>query len=275
MRSVLAAAVALAILGVTGAGAVASAQPLTEPPEIRPFETAHFGLIGTVKVDGVSIDVLGEGDLAPPDRQRASFKFGPFTAEVIMIGDAVYTRTRFERRWSRQFNTQPTVVGPFSSADISKLQGDVRRVGSEVVGGVPTEHYTASLDFLTFVEPILGAVDDQETREAFKTLTGTVDVWVGLEDRMIRQERLVLSVTLPAIEPEGDPVPATVDLTIAYAALNQPVSIVEPTRNDPSPLRTPRPNVAPVGGPSVGPAPAPAQPRLPAPAPAPAQVPRR
>src|ERR1700754_2424367 len=98
MHRLIAAVVALTLL--FGAGPVAFAAdaleaPAAQSPDIRPFTSAHFGLAGTAKMDGITVDILGEGDLATPDKQRSSFKFGPFTAEVVMVGDNVFTRSRF------------------------------------------------------------------------------------------------------------------------------------------------------------------------------------
>ncbi len=277
MRSALATILAFCVLCGSVGPAAAADSTLTAPerqiPDVRPFESAHFGLAGTVKLDGVTIDILGEGDLSMPDRQRSSFKFGPFTVEVVMVGDAVYTRTRFERTWSRQFVPQPVMVGPISSGEITRLERDVQLVGREAVGDVLTEHYTATLDFQRIVEPLIGAVSDADARRALQSLSGSVDVWVGSDDRMIRQERLVLSLTLPALEPQGDVVPTVVDLTIGYSRLNDPVSIEAPSRNDPTPLRSPQPGVTPVFGPA-GSGTAPTG-RQTAPARAPAQVPSR
>lgn len=288
MHRLIAAVVALTLL--IGAGraapvAFASEAPAEQAPDIRPFTSAHFGLAGTAKMDGITVDILGEGDLVAPDKQRSSFKFGPFTAEVVMVGDTVYTRSRFEPRWSRQSSPQPVAIGPISATETTRLGRDVRLVGTEQVGGVATEHYTSTLDLRALIEPILPVVTEREVREALSSLSGTVDVWVGVQDRMVRQERLVLSIRLPSIEPGGDPMSATVDLTIGYSNLNQPVDIREPARTDPSPLTTPRPNVLPVVGPagapasSTGPGPstgAPAtRPQTGQPVQAPAQVPRR
>ena len=71
-----------------------------------------------------------------------------------------------------------------------------------------------------------------DARAALSTLKGTVDVWVGVQDRMVRQERIIMTVRLPSIEPGGDPMTGAVDLTIAYSKLNEPVDIRDPARND-------------------------------------------
>ena len=248
---------ALTLLLAGGPAALAAEiaeAPGEQAPDVRPFTSAHFGLSGSVKVDGVTVDVLGEGDLAMPDRQRSSFKFGPFTAEVVMIDGTVYTRTRFEPRWSRQTAPQPISVGPISASEYTRLGRDVRLIGTEVVGGTATEHYTSALDLSGLLEPILPSVDDRDVREALTSLRGTIDVWVGAQDRMVRQERLILTVRLPSIEPGGDPMMGAVDMTLAYSNLNQPVDIRDPARSDTSPLVTPRPSVAPVVGPAGAPA---------------------
>jgi hypothetical protein len=290
MHRLIAAVVALTLL--FGAGRSAHAvdaleAPSAQAPDIRPFSSAHFGLAGAFKMDGITVDILGDGDLAVPDRQRSTFKFGPFTAEVVMVDDVVYTRSRFEPRWSRQSAPapQPFAIGPISASETTRLGSDARLVGIEQVAGVATEHYTSALDLSPLLEPLLPVVTERDVREALRSLRGTVDVWVGAQDRMVRQERLVLSITLPSIEPAGDPMQATIDLTIGYSNLNQPVDIREPARSDTSPLTTPRPNVAPVVGPpgapasSTGPAPATGAPPSGGPTgqpvQAPAQVPRR
>jgi len=159
-------------------------------------------------------------------------------------------------------------------------------VGTEQVGGVAVEHYTSPLDLSGLIEPILPFVNDRDVRDALTSLKGTVDVWIGAQDRMIRQERVILSVRLPSIEPAGDPMMGNMDLTIAYSNLNQAVDIRDPARTDSSPLLSPKPSVAPVTGPagspasSTGPAPTTggpvtATPVSQPPAQAPAQVPRR
>src|SRR5687768_10243015 len=257
MHRLIAAVVALTLLigaGQAATVAAASEAPADQAPDIRPFTSAHFGLAGTAKMDGITVDIIGEGDLVAPDKQRSAFKFGPFTAEVVMVGDSVFTRSRFEPRWSRQAAPQPVSIGPVSASETTRLGRDVRLVGTEQVAGVATEHYTSTLDLTPLLEPILPAVTERDVREALASLKGDVDVWVGAQDRMIRQERLVLSIRLPAIEPAGDPMMATVDFTIGYSNLNQPVDISEPARNDQSPITTPRPGVAPVFGPAGAPA---------------------
>jgi hypothetical protein len=290
MYRLIAAVAALALILSTGPVALAvevANAPAQQAPDIRPFTSAHFGMSGTVKVDGITVDVLGEGDLAVPDRQRSSFKFGPFTAEVVMVGDTVYTRSRFEPRWTRQTAPQPVAIGPISASEVTRVGNDARLVGTEQVNGVATEHYTSTLDLSGLIEPLLPVVNDRDAREALSSLNGTVDVWVGAQDRMVRQERIILSVRLPSIEPGGDPMTGTLDLTVAYTNLNQPVDIREPARTDSSPLVSPRPNVQPIFGPagasttSTGPAPSTGGPTTQPssgtrqPAQAPAQVPRR
>ena len=224
MHRVIAAVAALAlILGLAPAVAASpESAPSAQAPEIQPFTSAHFGMSGTAKIDGVTVDILGEGDLAPPDRQRSSFKFGPFTAEVIMVGSTVYTRTRFEPRWSRQVSPQPVDIGPLSGSELTQLGADTRFIGNEQVNGVTTRHYTSALDLSPLLEPLLPAVSDRDVRAALRSLNGTVDVWIGAEDQMLRQERLILSVNLPSIEPNGDPMTGTIDLTIAYSRLTSP-----------------------------------------------------
>jgi len=282
MHRVIAALVAVTLFLSAGPAALAAElarAPSPQAPEIRAFTSAHFGLAGVVKLDGITVDILAEGDLDVPERKRASVKVGPFTAEVVMTGDYVYTRTRFQPRWTREIAPDPVSLPPISAGELTKLGPDTRLVGVEIVGGVTTQHYTSKLDLSDVVDPLLPAVRSPQVRDTLQSINGTVDVWVGASDRMIRQERLIVNVTLPPIEPNGDPMPGTIDLTLAYSKLNEPVAITDPARLDTSPLQTPRPNVQPVVGPAGSPAtstaasgqgPAGGQPTR-----APAQVPRK
>jgi len=272
MRQFFAALVVLSLLPASAAPAVASealVQALAlQLPDVRPFRSAHFGLAGSAKYDGITVDVLGEGDLALPDRQRSSFKFGPFTVELVQIDDAVYTRTRFEQTWSRQLVPEPISVGPISSIQFTSIERNVRMIGRETVGDVATDHYTSALDLRSTPEARLAAADPT-VRRALESLQASIDVWIGAADRMVRQERIVLSLMLPAVEPDGEDAPATLDLTIAYSRLNEAVSIEQPMRTDPSPIQNPRPDITPISGPPGSPA------GRAAPARAPVQIPGR
>ena len=55
------------------------------------------------------------------------------------------------------------------------------------VDGGPVQHYTSALDLSPLIEPILPAVNDRDVRQALSSLNGTVDVWVGASDKMVRQ----------------------------------------------------------------------------------------
>lgn len=249
----------------------ASAEVVAQAPDIRPFESAHFDMVGTIKYDGITIDVLGDGELVPPDRETAAFKFGPVTAEVVIVGDEAFSRTRFDTKWSR--NTVPVVVsvGPFSASELTALERDVRRVGTETVAGALTDHYAGNIDFEAILGPLLPLVDDEIARRALESLSGSLDVWVGDRDRMVRQERIVFAVMIPAFGPGDEPTPAIVDLTLVYSKLNQPITIQKPKRDDTPPLRVPKPDIQQITG-AVG---APAGPRTAPPPRAPVQLPSR
>lgn len=273
MRQVLAAVVVVSFLAASAAPVAASGVRAEarwlQVPDVRPFRTAHFGLAGSAKYDGITVDILGEGDLGLPDRQRSSFKFGPITVELIQIGDAFYTRSRFDRSWSRELFPEPISIGPISAIDLTSIERNVRLIGGETVGDTATEHYTTALDLRSTPQARLAVAVEPSVRPALESLQASVDVWVGATDRMVRQERIVLSLLLPSVEPGGEDVPATLDLTIVYSRLNQPVSIEQPNRTDRSPIQNPRPDVSPVAGPPGSPT------GRAAPARAPVQIPGR
>lgn len=259
-----------ATAALSAAALVVASSPTGQVLDARSFRTARFGLAGTIRYDGVSVDISGDGQLQVPNQLDGSFKVGPLTAEVVLVDDAVYGRSRFDRQWSRQLIPAANRQDLTTVAENQRLLRDVRRVGTELVGGVTTEHYTAAFDLRPLFDPQLRDVD-RDTRRALETLRASVDYWIGAQDRVIRQERFILTVNLPAIEPEGEEILGVLDLTTAYTRIDEPVSIEAPPQTDPRPIRSPQPGVTALSGPAGTPA---LSGRGPA-GPAPAQVPGR
>jgi hypothetical protein len=112
-----------------------------------------------------------------------------------------------------------------------------------VVDNVPADHITAGLDVAAAFDDLgrlgerLGASGlaglrpldaDAKARLAKSARNSTIEVWCGHKDHLLR--RLVLTVTLGGDVPPAlrSMVPVTLSLSLAMAAVNQPVPPVTP-----------------------------------------------
>ncbi|MFN0070007.1 MAG: hypothetical protein ACKVVP_00785 [Chloroflexota bacterium] len=207
----------------------------TSSPDIAPFQSAQFDLKGFVRLDGITVDVSGQGSLAPPDRSAGTYKFGPFTLETVTIGSTVYARSRFEPRWEAQEipSELPVNVGPIVASDIFP-KGPYTLQGQERVDGKLTTRWSTDLDLgLLLALSEFSPTSDDNVRDALKSLKANLEVWVGNDDRLLYKERVVFTFTVPAIEPQGDPLPGTIDLAMTYSKHNQPVTIQSPVSDEP------------------------------------------
>jgi hypothetical protein len=112
--------------------------------------------------------------------------------------------------------------------------------------------------------PPTGAPGDLEANGAQPVYqTMQVETWIGLEDGLIRAERMTARVLPPISDPKQMPDPIDFDVVLTYSDVNKPITIIPP----PVPTETPLPaTAAPV---AAAPAPQPGlQPAPAAPAPA-------
>lgn len=241
LRQIAAVAVCAALLVTVGGPSALAKQPLPPKgaggPEIQPFNTARFDLRGFVKVDGITVDLSGEGLLAPPDRSSGTFKLGPITLETVVVRPSVYARTRFDPEWeaSEIPAELPFVVSPATGSDFLAL-GPYSLAGQERIDGRLTTRWSADMDLSGLAE-LMSLLPTEDVGDILRTLRGSMDVWVGNDDRLLYRERLLMTMIVPAIEPDGDPLPATLDITTTYSRHNQPVSIQAPDAA-PRPLPT-------------------------------------
>ena len=219
-------------------------QKAVSAPEIATFQSARFNLTGFLKVDGITVDVTGLGSLAPPDKSAATYKLGPITLETVTIGEAFYGRSRFDPAWEVleapvEF---PVNVGPIVHSDMLP-KGPFSLQSQERVDGKLTTKWSSQLDLgLLLSLSELSPTEEPEVRDALKSLKATLDVWVGNDDQQLYKERILFTFTVPPIEPQGDPLPGAIDMTIQYSAHNQPVSIEAPVIERPTrrPLNFPK-----------------------------------
>lgn len=88
-----------------------------------------------------------------------------------------------------------------------------------------------------------------------------IEAWVGLEDGLIRAERMTARVLPPIGDPKEMPDPIDLDVVLTYSDVNKPITIIPPPVPTPTPVPVPA-----TAAPAAAPAPAQPEPVQPAPA---------
>jgi hypothetical protein len=193
-------AVAIVILSACGGGGGGGTPTSTGtlppavsvlPAAVQAFsslQTFHFSLAhenGTSPIPNGLQLVSADGDVIVPDRMDANIeaKVGDQTVkvEIIGVGDQGWMTNPFNRQW-QPLPSGTTIKDIFDPAQgvkaiIGSLQ-NAQVVGQEKVGGAQTWHVKGSVqsDVLTVPVPI-----------ARPGLTVGIEVWIGVDDSLIRQ----------------------------------------------------------------------------------------
>jgi hypothetical protein len=222
-----------------GSSSVATLDPVAQAADVTAHAGgAHLALAAQVQADGLSQPVVisGEGffnysseegkfslDLTGlPASAAAALPSGQLHMEEILKSSAVYVasplfagRLPAGARWVKLdlgrlrqaagLNLQQLVGGQSNPAQflqyLRATGGNVKAVGSDAVRGVPTTHYTATID-LSKVADVAPTSDRGQLRAALQKLiekTGVsqipVDAWVDAH-RLVR--RIAMTLTIPA-----------------------------------------------------------------------------
>lgn len=97
--------------------------------------------------------------------------------------------------------------------------------------------------------------------------TMQVETWIGLEDGLIRAERMTARVLPPISDPKKMPDPIDFDVVLTYSDVNKPITIIPPPVPTATPLPATAGPIAAPGPPQQGLQPAPATPAPAAPTP--------
>ncbi|HEX3247054.1 MAG TPA: hypothetical protein VHX16_16735 [Chloroflexota bacterium] len=235
------AAIVIAIVAVIGLAPTAllagpGDQKGDSGPDIAAFQSAQFDLNGFVKVDGITVDVSGTGSLAPPDKSAATYRLGPLTLETVTVGSNFYGRSRFDPSWETQEIPAglPIYVGPLALSEVLP-KGPYSIQAQERLDGRLITKWGTDLDLSLLVALAeLSPSTDDTVSDALRSLKARLEVWVGNDDRQLYKERIVFTFTVPPIEPQGEPLPGSIDMTLMYSKHNQPVTIQAPSLEQPS-----------------------------------------
>jgi hypothetical protein len=209
--------------------------------------SAEFGLAGHVTAAGQTIQLNGSGAVDMRNqRMRMSMSFpvpalGSLQTEALFDGstlymklpDALAQRIPLGKPWMKidvaalakssglHLNqlSSPSQGNPADFLRALKAVGSSRKVGGENIGGVPTTHYSATID----PKKALDQIPDKQSAGALKQMLGTsglgsipIDVWVDRAGR-VRRESM-----------KFDAAGTSMDMTISFTRFGVPVDTTPP-----------------------------------------------
>ena len=186
--------------------------------------TLHFELEGEIKVPAggteTSIPVSFVGDMQMPDRLRGkltlSVAFLTLEVESIVIGDTSYTTDPLTQEWKVAPGLASALPSPLDllSENLSALE-DVELVGVESLDGQLVFHIRGTAPEGSLGGNALG-----------------FDVWIDLDDMLVRQAAVEGQVSLEGLGGELESVGisgmAKVAVTIVFSGHGEPVEINAP-----------------------------------------------
>jgi lipoprotein LprG len=220
-----AAAAALVVVLVAGCGGSSgpSAEELVSESAAKTAAVKTFHLVVDIENVPTPSSGLGltfvDGDVIVPDKLRGkvggTFLGLSLSSELVVVGDQYFLKIPFSGRWQKiDVGTLPSAFFDPEQGILAVIEGanDLKRDGSEDVGGVPCYRLTGTVraDSLT---PLLNTAEGEQEV--------TMEVWIGEDDMLIRRVRL----SGPISSDEGDDAVRTVELS----AFDEPVEISAPT----------------------------------------------
>ncbi|MCH8868841.1 MAG: hypothetical protein IIC85_03965 [Chloroflexi bacterium] len=202
------------------------------------LDTVHFSLEAEIGMGSEGLTATFpfrfEGDYQSPDRVRGkialSLGFISLEMQIINIGQDSYITDPQTGLWKQ---TDGNAMGELTPTEFTGLTDDVRSLELSVVGEETLEDGTAVLHLV--------ALTTRESGVDGPTVDLTTDIYVGLEDSLIRQ--VVVEGAIP-LDPAaianiipGLPIPlgggggggnATISMTTTFSAFNEPVEIEAP-----------------------------------------------
>ena len=246
-----------------------------------PLRTAQFQM-EAVSLGGSEgrVDLLAEGVLIAPDQLSMRLLRNDRLEEIVVVKGRAYIQSAETGNVWRDLSyaklrAEPALLAPLDALNALMFVDYAEESGQLVLDGVPTTSYVGEVNTIAMWEANLQA--DGAIRPVAQEMQ--IQAWVGLEDRVLRSERLTARFIGAYSDLDEAPEPVDIDATFSFKAVNRPFNIVSPTLGSPAdsaslpapegPLPLPNLPVTVPGAPRPAPAPAPA----PGPAARPAPVP--
>ncbi len=195
--------------------------------EVSAGAGVHFTMDSTTTVAGQTVVSSGEGDMVFPTPLKMTTRnytggpsSPPVPVDVIMTGGVVYTRTA-GGAWQSSQTAQAPDPGIVSTyLDYARSS---QFLGQETLGnGRKTYHVQVNVDTALAAEKAKQQTSDpvlQKSLEDTKSSTVTLDLWLGVDDQLIYQEKI--NVNNPATGLSSN-------LNFIFANWGETVSIEKP-----------------------------------------------
>ncbi len=193
---------------------------------MKALASFHFQMDARMNVSaqGVTLDIPlnSTGDFQAPDRSRATTSMTIFgfaiQTETVSIGNTTYVKDPESGAWT--VSEGPGMI--FSQPEELLESGpaamqDLAYVGQETLNGVAVHHLRG-----------------RPVPQAIEGVTGdmTVDLWVGVDDSLVRQISAQGELQIEGLTQElgaaGGEATANVNLTMVLSGFNEPVTIEAP-----------------------------------------------
>jgi hypothetical protein len=191
-RPLAALALAAALAACGGKAAAPSATEIVSRSASATSKLTSFHLVVDIEnvrapTTGISVTFI-DGDFVVPDRLRArisgTFQRAPLSSDLIVVGREYFLKDPFTGSW-RNIEVSMSPVAFFDPAKgvLAVISGatDVRRDGSETVGGVESYRLKAKVRAAALT-PLLG--------NAASSKLLPVALWIGKDDMLLRRIRL-------------------------------------------------------------------------------------
>lgn len=161
----------------------------------------HFTMDSTTSTAGTSVFSQGEGDMVFPDRVRMTTRNivngQTVEVEIIAIEGQTYTRSSATGGMWRSSSGGAAPPDPQSVKSYMDFARSSRNFGQETLrGGRKTYHVQVDVDSELAAEDAKKRTSDpamQQAIEATKSSVVTVDLWIGIDDLLIYQEKVAIS----------------------------------------------------------------------------------
>jgi hypothetical protein len=261
MKRTLASLAAVSALLVACAEQPAPSEPrdvvLNAIEAVYDADTLHQELKMKIGAAGESFTFSGDADVDNEKQQiEMTMDLGPLGGEmqIVMADGVVYMRSPlFQDADTEWISLDPSKMSPEEAAqfggfgagttDPSAYAGlfagvfKVEEAGEQEIGGVPTTHYTGTIDLARVLEnfgDVVGAEVDDATREQLEMAIDQFEA-LGIDDRIPFElwvdddgfpRRQRISMDFGDLVPGADD--ASMDMTVDYSAFNEPVEIDVP-----------------------------------------------
>lgn len=187
----------------------------------------HFVMDSRTTISGRTIVSRGEGDMVFPDRVRMTTQnytdAQPVPVEVIVVSGRTYTRSAATGEVWKSSGTGVSAPDPQSITSLLDFARSSRNFGEESLSGNrKTYHIQLDVDASLAADEAKKQNTDPaliQALESTRNSSVTVDLWIGTNDLLIYQERVMISNTASDLKSEE---------TFIFSDWGKAVEIVKP-----------------------------------------------